>query len=101
RRHTHASKPNSIPVGGNDMAMHVKDVMTKNPRTVFDTDTLPNVAKQMRDHDIGDVLVCDQNGGLIGIVTDRDIVVRAIAAGMDVATTRAADICSRDVACVE
>ena len=82
------------------MAMRVKDVMTKNPVTVCDTDTIMTVAKQMAAHDIGDVLVCDQNGGLMGIVTDRDIVVRAMAQSKDPATTCIGDIATRDLECL-
>ena len=79
------------------MAMHVKDVMTKNPVTVRDSDTIATVAKEMRDHDIGDVLVVDQKGGLCGIVTDRDIVVRAMAEDKDPSGTCIGDICTRDL----
>jgi CBS domain-containing protein len=53
----------------------------------------------MRKADIGDVIVM-ANGQICGIVTDRDIVVRAVAEGWDPATTELADICSQDLTTV-
>jgi CBS domain-containing protein len=50
----------------------------------------------MRDNDIGDVLVV-RNGKLHGIVTDRDLVVRVVAAGLDPERTNLDDICSAQV----
>jgi CBS domain-containing protein len=60
--------------------MHIRDVMTPNPRTVAPNDTIQNAAQIMRDEDTGVVPVVD-NGRPVGVVTDRDIVVRAVAAG--------------------
>ena len=54
--------------------------MTSNPRTVSPTDTIQNAARIMRDEDTGAVPVVE-NGRPIGMVTDRDIVVRAVANG--------------------
>lgn len=51
----------------------------------------------MRDHDIGDVIVLDQNDRICGIVTDRDIVVRGVAQDRDSSSTRLADICSQEL----
>jgi CBS domain-containing protein len=82
------------------MAMKVKDVMTKDVVKMRDSDSVRTVAKEMRDRGIGDVLVLDQNGALCGIVTDRDIVVRAIATGLDPALTPIVDVCSRNVECL-
>ena len=60
--------------------MHIRDVMTLNPRTVTLDDTIQNAAQIMRDEDTGVVPVVE-NGRPIGMVTDRDIVVRAVADG--------------------
>jgi CBS domain-containing protein len=65
--------------------MHIRDVMTLNPRTVTPSDTIQNAACIMRDEDTGVVPVVE-NGRTVGMVTDRDIVVRAVADGS--ATTR-------------
>ena len=60
--------------------MHIRDVMTRNPRTVTPNDTIQNAAQVMRDEDTGAVPVVD-NGRAVGMVTDRDIVIRAVADG--------------------
>jgi CBS domain-containing protein len=60
--------------------MNIRDVMTKNPRCVSPEDTIQNAARIMRDEDTGVVPVV-QNGRAVGILTDRDIVVRAVADG--------------------
>ena len=58
--------------------MNIRDVMTPNPRTVSPSDSIQNAARIMRDEDTGAVPVVE-NGRPVGIVTDRDIVVRAVA----------------------
>ena len=68
------------------MAGHVRDIMTQRPVTLEQTDTLTAAARSMRDGNIGDVIVLDQ-GKIQGILTDRDIVVRALAEGRDPART--------------
>ena len=60
--------------------MKCREIMTKNVRTSTPDATLREVAAMMRDGDMGAVPVVDK-GKLIGIVTDRDIVVRAISEG--------------------
>ena len=60
--------------------MNIRDVMTPNPRTVSPDDSIQNAARIMRDEDTGAVPVVD-NGRPVGMVTDRDIVVRAVADG--------------------
>jgi CBS domain-containing protein len=60
--------------------MNIREVMTPNPRTISPTDSIQNAARIMRDEDAGAVPVVD-NGRAIGIVTDRDIVVRVVAEG--------------------
>ena len=58
--------------------MNIRDVMTPNPRTVSPDDSILNAARIMRDEDTGAVPVVD-NGRPVGMVTDRDIVIRAVA----------------------
>ncbi len=60
--------------------MNIRDVMTPNPRTVSPQDSIQNAARIMRDEDTGVVPVVD-NGTPVGVITDRDIVVRAVAEG--------------------
>ena len=61
--------------------MNIRDVMTPNPRTVSPDDSILSAARIMRDEDTGAVPVVD-NGRPVGMVTDRDIVIRAVAKGL-------------------
>lgn len=79
------------------MAQTLKDLMTPNPLTVSRDTSVDRAARHMRDDGIGDVIVTD-GGTVCGIVTDRDIVVRAIAEGRDPAKTTVGEICSGDLA---
>ena len=60
--------------------MNIRDIMTPNPRTVSPDDSIESAARIMRDEDTGAVPVV-QNGRPVGMLTDRDIVIRAVAAG--------------------
>jgi len=80
------------------MAKSIKDAMTTKPASLPASATVADAAQQMRELDIGDVLV-EQEGRRAGIVTDRDIVVRAIAEGRDV-TSKLGDIVSSEVVCI-
>ncbi|GAA2392631.1 CBS domain-containing protein [Streptomyces glaucosporus] len=60
------------------MAQKIREIMTADPATASPQTTLAEVARLMRDRDIGDVLVVDGDE-LRGMVTDRDLVVRALA----------------------
>src|SRR5258708_87583 len=73
--------------GGLMMQQLVRNVMTADPIVVSLQTSLAQAAQAMRDVDTGDVLVTDAGGALYGIVTDRDIVTRAVADGMDVTMT--------------
>ena len=79
------------------MAQSIREIMTADPRTVEPSATLRDAARQMSQDDIGAVLVVE-NGTLAGILTDRDIVVRAIAEGRDPSSTTVGEVASRDVA---
>ncbi len=78
------------------MAQYLRDIMTQRPVTVQATDTVVAAARSMRDGNIGDVVVVD-NEQIQGILTDRDIVVRALAEGRDPARTTVGEICSREL----
>lgn len=76
--------------------MNIRDVMTSNPRTVAPTESIQNAARIMRDEDTGVVPVVE-NGRPVGLVTDRDIVVRAVAdEGNDLDQLRVKDVCTGD-----
>lgn len=82
------------------MAQSVREVMTKDPVTLMVDTAVVDAARRMKEVDIGDVIVLDESDQICGIVTDRDIVVRAIAEQKDPTTTNIGDICSRDVTTV-
>lgn len=82
------------------MAQTVEQIMTTNPRTVNVDDTVNDAAALMRDSDIGDVIVID-DGQVAGILTDRDIVVRAVAEGRDAESTPVSDICTGGIKVIE
>jgi len=69
----------------------VRDVMTPNPQTVTEKESLQAVAKTMLDEDCGALPVVDQNKKIIGMVTDRDIVVRVVAQGKNPAHATVSD----------
>jgi CBS domain-containing protein len=81
------------------MAHTVRDIMTTEPVMVEATTTVAEVAKQMDREDIGEVLVAEE-GRVCGLVTDRDIVVRAIAEGRDPTSTRVDEICTHEIVSV-
>jgi CBS domain-containing protein len=60
------------------------------------TSSVAKAAWGMRDADIGDIIVLDGER-ICGILTDCDIIVRAVAAGRDLASTKLADICSQEL----
>jgi CBS domain-containing protein len=62
--------------------MLVKDAMTRRPETIGPGETLAAAARKMRAAAIGVLPVCEEER-LVGMITDRDIVVRAVAAGDD------------------
>lgn len=74
----------------------VRDVMTPLPRAVDASASVMDAAEIMRDSDIGDVVVLEDQR-LYGILTDRDIVVRVLADGSDPAAVTVGQVCSRDL----
>src|SRR5919205_1131880 len=72
------------------MAQSIREVMTADPRTVEAGDTIADAAREMRDGDVGSIVVVD-HGAVAGIITDRDIVVRVVADGTDPGSARVRD----------
>jgi len=77
------------------MADFVREVMTPGVVTVRPEASLVEAAQLMRAQDIGDVLVADDRQ-LIGMLTDRDITLRAVADGVDPLTVSAQAVCTPD-----
>ena len=81
------------------MARVVREAMSTEPICLTSSTTLIDAAVQMREYDIGDVLITDQDR-IYGVLTDRDIVIRALAEGRDPASTTAGEIASRQLVTV-
>ncbi len=77
----------------------VRDVMTADPVALEAETSVTEAAQKMKERDIGDVIVLEGDR-LCGVVTDRDIVVRALAEERDPGATKLGDICSREVVTV-
>jgi len=75
---------------------HVRDVMTANPDCVSETDSLRDVARIMKDSDTGVVPVVDGRR-IIGLITDRDIVVRGLAEGKNLENVRVNELMTKSV----
>lgn len=61
--------------------MVVQDIMTEFPEALGPQDSIQKAAQLMRDHDYGIIPILDGLGALVGVVTDRDIVIQAVAKG--------------------
>src|SRR4051812_31242947 len=81
--------------------MKVSDVMTTEVETVQMNSTLEEVASIMKVEDVGAVPVVDEDDDLVGIITDRDIVVRCVAEGKDPAETNVEDVLSHELETIE
>ncbi len=79
--------------------MNCKDVMTADPKCCLPEDTIARAAEVMREEDVGPVpVVSDRNlKRLAGIVTDRDIAIKVVAAGRDPRSTRVDEVMSKDI----
>lgn len=78
--------------------MQVRELMTDKPRYISGSATLQEAARLMRDLDIGFLPIADEREQkLQGVVTDRDITLRAVADGRDPANTKVEDVKSDKV----
>lgn len=80
--------------------MKVRDIMTTDVATATPETTLEDIATMMRDEDTGAIPVLEDNE-LVGIVTDRDIVIRCIAEGKDPVETTVEDVLSEKLETIE
>lgn len=78
-----------------------RDIMTSPVECCSEGDTIVEVAKALHQHGVGSMPVRAADGSLVGMVTDRDIVTRVVAAGRDVTTTTAGDLAQGSVIVVE
>jgi CBS domain-containing protein len=76
------------------MSQPIRNVMKRDVMRLSPSATVADAAKAMRDSNIGTIVV-EEQGKLFGLVTDRDIVVRALAEDRDPKSTRLSDTCSK------
>jgi CBS domain-containing protein len=74
------------------MAKKVRDAMTPNPQCIGSSASVVDAARLMEAEDVGSLPVIDTDDFLVGIITDRDVALRVVAAGRDPGSTRVADI---------
>ena len=77
--------------------MKISEILTRHPVCIGITATLVQAAQQMKILDVGTLPVCSDDGLVLGIVTDRDIVIRGVAKELDLKTTRVGNIMSEDI----
>jgi CBS domain-containing protein len=73
--------------------------MKREVHSVSEHDTVATAAQVMREHEVGFLPVCDQHGIVVGVVTDRDLVVRACAEGCDPSTVVSRVMTRARIAC--
>ena len=81
--------------------IRVYDLMSEQTVTVGAAEPVTAAARLMRQYNIGAVPVCDDAGKLLGMVTDRDIVIRCTALGKSGGRTAVGDIMSRSLVTVD
>lgn len=77
--------------------MRCEDMMKKQVECLRAQDTVQDAARLMRDKGIGFLPVCDVNHRVLGTVTDRDIVLRVVAEGKELASTSIEQVMTREV----
>lgn len=76
--------------------MHVSDVMNKGCQFLSSSDKAFQAAQVMLNHDLGAVPIAEQEK-LVGVVTDRDLVIRGVANGADLNSTSVSDLMTDQV----
>jgi CBS domain-containing protein len=82
------------------MTSSVRDAMTKDPRSVERSTPIVEAAKLLKQLDVGSLPTLD-DGRLVGMVTDRDIVLRVVAEGKDVGSTTVGEIATSDLVTID
>jgi CBS domain-containing protein len=79
------------------MGTKIAEVMTDRPRAVTSQTSVSDAARLMGEEDVGSLPIVDDATRLVGIVTDRDIVIRAVGRGLDPEQTPVVEIASQEV----
>lgn len=81
--------------------MKVKEIMTRNVIGVGPEETVEVAARTLQRYNVGALPVCTSNGKLCGVVTDRDLVIRCLAAGMEPSSTQVYQVMTGQVTSVD
>src|ERR687886_926807 len=79
------------------MGTKIAEVMTDRPRAITPETSVREAARMMEQEDVGALPIVRDGAQLVGIVTDRDITVRAVARGLDPEQTSVSDVASEEV----
>jgi CBS domain-containing protein len=95
--------PSAAVASGNGAgdAQTIEEVMTPDPVTISSASSIAEAARLMREADTGAMIVLDENQEVDGILTDRDIAIRAVAEDRDPSQTRVGEIASEDLTTLE
>jgi CBS domain-containing protein len=74
------------------MAKTARDVMSGGAECIGENDTIADAAKRLADLDVGAMPICGEDNRLKGMLTDRDIAIKVVAAGKDPTTTKAGEL---------
>ncbi len=77
--------------------MKVRDAMAKTVSSAMKSDRVIDIARKMKQEDAGFIPVVENGGTMVGVITDRDIVIRCIAEGHDPRNESAEHVMSREV----
>ncbi len=83
--------------------MQIRELMKESPACILPTDTVETAAQKMKELKCGVLPLCDASGSRVpvGVVTDRDIVLRCIAAGKDPKTMPVSEVCTEKPICCD
>ncbi len=79
--------------------MKVNDCMCKEVICVRPETTVGDCAQLMRDHHVGCIPVCDAQNTIVGLITDRDIILRSVACDKEAQTTPVSEVMTCNVCC--
>ncbi len=79
------------------MGTKIAEVMTERPRAITRQTSIREAAHLMGEEDVGSLPIVDEATRLVGMVTDRDIAIRAVGRGVDTDKTSVAEIASQEV----
>jgi CBS domain-containing protein len=90
-------KTQTLRIRKGDAAMKIRDIMTPGVECISPTESIAEAAERMRKLDVGSLPVCGDENKLVGIITDRDITIRATAHSCDPCCTCVGDVMTPDI----